>query len=337
MYKVFIAQIDENLKQKLLFGVGGRICKDRVREYYKAKEHIEEAMKDGLPNVALLCMVFGKPRAEVKQLFGKGCWKKLVKTPFSKLKTISETARYFIKQNSEEKSIECFRVLPDCATTILPYQIERMRYGLDAIKYISNNYKGKYKNRSEIRRASVFVEDTIRLCNRFQVEFNLQWSVRRTIEVHDDLAGREREWYADRNKDFNKTAKFDYFNVLTSEFVDDKVPTIKARILANGEEVIQEGIRQKHCVASYTGTCYNNKYIVVSIDDGVIRSTVGIVTSSYYNTNAKELNFSIQQHYASCNKEAPEEHKEFAQKILDILNTDAKLEAVKNIFEKKGD
>ena len=188
------------------------------------------------------------------------------------------------------------------------------------------------------RQKPVFVEDAIRLCNRFQVEFNPQWSVRRMREVHDDLAGRERaEWYTDRNKNFNKIAKFDYFNVLTSEFVDDKVQTIKARILANGEEVIQEGIRQKHCVASYTRSCYNNKYIVVSIYDGVIRSTVGIVTSSYYNTNAKELNFSIQQHYASCNKEAPEEHKEFAQKILDILNTDAKLEAVKNIFEKKGD
>lgn len=40
---------------------------------------------------------------------------------------------------------------------------------------------------------------------------------------------------------------------------------------------------------------------------------------------------------AELDKEAPEEHKEFAQKILDILNTDAKLEAVKNIFEKKGD
>lgn len=311
-YKHFVASIDNfHVRKFALNPIKKSVMPMKLAELHVAKDKLDQLKKDNIYHVAPYVLRTNATPSTLKERFGKGAWKTVSKNSFAKNKLISEYIGHFELSASKRLSALPSGVLKS---------LQRTGHSLDVMEWVAANCKGKYTNSDYIKRAAIVVRDTIHMANQLNERVSMKWDYTKFEEEHERLLLLQRNRY--RHPIFhtpalvNDDAIFEGSDSLISieEIVHDKV--YKAIPLVRHSELIEEGNRMRHCVASYARYCASNQYAVYSIQiDGKPYSTLGL--------QKLRNKYIFEQHRAVCNQEVKDEIAiKLAAAILKELNKD---------------
>lgn len=182
-----------------------------------------------------------------------------------------------------------------------------------------------------MRRTAAIYFDTKLMCQRMGVIFNKNWSWNRVERTHEHLRRIEIAQFQERinqsKEPVDMDAPFKYTEILPRS-IKGETTGLVANLILSPKDLVKHGDEMHHCVGGYYRQCVQNKYIVYEVVDKVtkIKSTIGI----YFNKQTGK--FVIEQHYGTRNSFIDDSHKEIGKKVVDILNQQAKLDAVKQLF-----
>lgn len=304
----------------------------------------EQAVKDGIRNIAPLIIALQKTPKELKEYLGKSLWKSLCKNSYTRNLLI---ARRYIRSldyraGTDKDKIELIVILNKFPSTVISKRtvFEFNSVGLYCLKVLKEQFKIPYckidtGNNHRIRNEVVStVRDTIYELNQDGVEVKLDWSYRRFKEEHEKIIKNRAERY--KRQEEARKEKFKLLKTVDIRTLHKKLDMIefngvKATPLTSFDAVRQEGDDMHHCVGGYAERCAMGEYVVYSLVavDGT-RSTLGI---SVRNTelvqtavqkvlNPNKTKYTFNQHYLACNQ--PVQDKDVltcATKVVEYLNS----------------
>lgn len=295
-----------------LFQRKKRIAPSEFTKVVNNVELLEQAKKDNQRNILPLILRAEASPQHLKTVFGKGAWKKLANNSFhrnqvlSTYQDISSVMEYdstALKMNHffHNKSPDAHHWLKNVVG--IPY----------------TKHEGQHPK--EI--LALYV-DTKDMAKRLELPFNEKWSARKVEEKHNEYAqlqqrlveqqriGRDK-WYAERLAKL-KAVDLSEFYAQTAWEKDGVV----AKLLTTYDRITQEGAEMHHCVAGYAERCTNRDYVVVSLTDGVMRTTLGIYADV---AGGNVYRFHENQHYGKYNKRVEDERFiTLAKEVVDSLN-----------------
>ena len=278
----------------------------------KNAELLEQATKDGQKNILPLILNQELPPQKLKSLLGKGVWKNLTRNSFHRnnllvnYNDITEVLNY--------------------DSTALKIACKDWRHDPDAfhwLKHVVGVPYSKHRERDAIVKLTTYA-DTKDMAARLQLPFNEKWSPRKMEEKHTEYSRLQQRLAEQRrivrDKDYAerlvklKAIDLSIFYKQTTWEKDG----VTATILTTYERIVEEGSEMHHCVAGYAERCLNKDYVVVSLTDGTIRTTLGAHTDLGIDSSYR---FSENQHYGKCNSRVEDERFiSLADEVITSLN-----------------
>ena len=278
----------------------------------KNAELLEQATKDGQKNILPLILNQELPPQKLKSLLGKGVWKNLTRNSFHRnnllvnYNDITEVLNY--------------------DSTALKIACKDWRHDPDAfhwLKHVVGVPYSKHRERDAIVKLTTYA-DTKDMAARLQLPFNEKWSPRKMEEKHTEYSRLQQRLAEQRrivrDKDYAerlvklKAIDLSIFYKQTTWEKDG----VTATILTTYERIVEEGSEMHHCVAGYAERCLNKDYVVVSLTDGTIRTTLGAHTDLGIDSSYR---FSENQHYGKCNSRVEDERFiSLANEVITSLN-----------------
>ena len=278
----------------------------------KNAELLEQATKDGQKNILPLILNQELPPQKLKSLLGKGVWKNLTRNSFHRnnllvnYNNITEVLNY--------------------DSTALKIACKDWRHNPDAfhwLKHVVGVPYSKHRERDAIVKLTTYA-DTKDMAARLQLPFNEKWSPRKMEEKHTEYSRLQQRLAEQRrivrDKDYAerlvklKAIDLSIFYKQTTWEKDG----VTATILTTYERIVEEGSEMHHCVAGYAERCLNKDYVVVSLTDGTIRTTLGAHTDLGIDSSYR---FSENQHYGKCNSRVEDERFiSLADEVITSLN-----------------
>ena len=278
----------------------------------KNAELLEQATKDGQKNILPLILNQELPPQKLKSVLGKGVWKKLTRNSFHRNKILVN-----YKDISEVMNYD---------STALKIAYKHWSPEPSAHHWLKHVVGVPYSkhNESDARMKLTTYSDTKDMAARLQLPFNEKWSLRKMDEKHAEysrlqqrLAEQRRivrdKDYAERLVKLKATDLSTFYKQTTWE-----KDGVTATVLTTYERIVEEGSEMHHCVAGYAERCLNKDYVVVSLTDGTIRTTLGAHTGLGIDSSYR---FSKDQHYSKCNSLVEDERFiSLADEVIDNLN-----------------
>lgn len=278
----------------------------------KNAELLEQATKDGQKNILPLILNQELPPQKLKSLLGKGVWKKLTRNSFHRNKLL-------VNYNDIPEVL-------NYDSTALKIACKDWRHDPDAfhwLKHVVGVPYSKHRERDAIVKLTTYA-DTKDMAARLQLPFNEKWSPRKMEEKHTEYSRLQQRLAEQRrivrDKDYAerlvklKAIDLSIFYKQTTWEKDG----VTATILTTYERIVEEGSEMHHCVAGYAERCLNKDYVVVSLTDGTIRTTLGAHTDLGIDSSYR---FSENQHYGKCNSRVEDERFiSLADEVITSLN-----------------
>ena len=293
------------LQNRFLYSktIGPRMLEANSAKLQKNKPLLEQLELDGLLHLAPMVMLFGQSPSGIRELVGKGLWKKLARN--------SLTRNYYLYRIFHEETLN--RVEPGSFARVLrglnelPSKVLQqsglnltdvlsapgseifIRDNAPKLAVTATSVKHEiFRNMFvvKLRRLCSLVNDTRRMWNLLQLdEQNIsRWSVKHLEEVHNTLV---LEYRARKTRNQKVWAPLEDF--------EDGDYSVK--FLRDTNQYIEEGVKMHHCVASYASMAVEREYIAASIRYKEERfSTIGF---KVIETNSIRMD----QHYMACNKQ----------------------------------
>ena len=278
----------------------------------KNAELLEQATKDGQKNILPLIMNQELPPQELRSVFGKGVWKKLARNSFHRNKLLVN-----------------YNDIPEVMnydSTALKIAYKHWSPKPSAHHWLKHVVGVPYSkhNESDASMKLTTYSDTKDMAARLQLPFNEKWSLRKMDEKHAEYSRLQQRLAEQRrivrDKDYaERLVKLKAIDLSTfyKQTTWEK-DGVTATILTTYERIVEEGSEMHHCVSGYAERCLNKDYVVVSLTDGTIRTTLGAhidlgIDSSY--------RFSETQHYGKCNSRVEDERFiSLANEVITSLN-----------------
>lgn len=278
----------------------------------KNLELLDQAIKDGQRNILPLILDQGLPPHKLKSVFGKGTWKKLTKNSFHRNKLLVNCKDIPEVMNYDSTALKIAYKhwgLKPSAHHWLKHVV-----GVPYSKHIESDASMKLTTYS----------DTKDMAARLQLPFNEKWSLLKMDEKHAEYS-RLQQHLAEqhrivRDKDCaERLVKLKAIDLSTfyKQTTWEK-DGVTATILTTYERIVEEGSEMHHCVSGYAEHCLNKDYVVVSLTDGTIRTTLGAHTDLGIDSSYR---FSENQHYGKCNSRVEDERFiSLANEVITSLN-----------------
>ena len=257
-----------------------------IRNYHL----VEQAIKDKTENVLPLMLERGKTTQELKQEFGKGLWKKLAATSFTRMVHLAPLLAF-----------EGGHRFVDVRSGILP-RVDL--YRRPQVSYIAAKIAPTI---DKFQDTLLLVRDTVDMGHYYPVP---DWSLRHYKEEHDKLV---KEIYT---KKFSDKVFFEEQVLYEGEY--------KFTLLNSQLKIGLEGAEMGHCVGSYAGRASRSDYLVFKVE-GKERATLGIsVSRDYHNPLIKEYVFD--QVYGKYNQRVSDTLQTTAHKVVQSFNEETRRE-----------
>ena len=278
----------------------------------KNAELLEQATKDGQKNILPLILNQELPPQKLKSVLGKGVWKKLTRNSFHRNKILVN-----YKDISEVMNYD---------STALKIAYKHWSPKPSAHHWLKHVVGVPYSkhNESDASMKLTTYSDTKDMAARLQLPFNEKWGLLKMNEKHTEysrlqqrLAEQRRivcdKDYAERLVKLKATDLSTFYKQTTWE-----KDGVTATVLTTYERIVEEGSEMRHCVAGYAERCLNKDYVVVSLTDGTIRTTLGAHTDLGIDSSYR---FSENQHYGKCNSRVEDERFiSLANEVITSLN-----------------
>jgi hypothetical protein len=298
----------KDLNPKVLFGCYGRRMSDYKRpmmsssrrlyippNFKVVKPLLVQAVKDGMDNLTPLIAHTAKEPKELKKIVGKGVWKKLCHNSLTRNSLL-------VASDFTDCGVELRGNLLNVPSTLLKSSVFKSFFGdwyvaspkiALCIARIAKELRVMTDNR-EVRKIGHTIFDTIRMAEMKGQSYNFKWSWNRWQQEHERLSMLINAAKYERDKILK-----DAYKVLPRDF---SCKYGEAVLLETPADVAQEGVKMRHCIASYADRCSEGKYAVYHITDkNGEESTLGIVPSV---TGENKLKWSLNQHYTKFNQPA---------------------------------
>ena len=278
----------------------------------KNAELLEQATKDGQKNILPLILNQELPPQKLKSVLGKGVWKKLTRNSFHRnkilvnYKDISEVMNY------------------DSTALKIAYK----HWGPEPsahhwLKHVVGVPYSKHKESDASMKLTTY-SDTKDMAARLQLPFNEKWSLRKMDEKHTEYSRLQQRLAEQRrivrdNDYAERLAKLKAIDLSTfyKQTTWEK-DGVTATVLTTYERIVEEGSEMHHCVAGYAERCLNKEYVVVSLTDGTLRTTLGAHIDLGIGSICR---FSENQHYGKCNSRVEDERFiSLANEVITSLN-----------------
>ena len=278
LYKTFVAKYDNYfIKEFCLNPIKKSIDVNKLNVLSKSYDKLVTTKCDGLEHILPYVFTFNKTPKELREIFGKGVWKKMCSFSKTRNKLISNNLR------------------PFCASTVIdvidtPSTLLKQKFPLLFSKYAAKNLKGAWGDKTKLEYFYPIFDDCVRMFQQEGLKFNMNWSITRVKEEHDKLVSivNARKYSSDK---FDWTVDFKHKEFTIGDY------TVK--LLDNARDIADEGTCMKHCVGSYADQSRAGKYAVFSVLKGEEKySTIGF---NLTNTLHGEKLFHFQQHYKKYN------------------------------------
>lgn len=278
----------------------------------KNAELLEQATKDGQKNILPLILNQELPPQKLKSVLGKGVWKKLTRNSFHRnkilvnYKDISEVMNY------------------DFTALKIAYKHWSPKPGAHHwLKRVVGVPYSKHKESDASMKLTTYL-DTKDMAARLQLPFNEKWSLRKMEEKHTEYSRLQQRLAEQRrivrDKDYaERLVKLKAIDLSTfyKQTTWEK-DGVTATVLTTYERIVEEGSEMHHCVAGYAEHCLNKDYVVVSLTDGTIRTTLGAHIDLGIDSSCR---FSENQHYGKCNSRVEDERFiSLANEVITSLN-----------------
>lgn len=298
----------------------GSVQKFKEIQPYKLKaihdsiDKINQCEKDNLQNLIPFVICFNKNPKELKELFGKSDWKKICKNSHERNRLLT---RPYLTQ------LETDRVKVSLIKRKLEYPSVILRRGKnfrnlmeqEEIDYLHDKVGLTYKQIAEGdgHRYYNILNDTKRMAEQLGKNFSIKWSLDKLEQKHNEYTEELM-----LKKDALSKEPFKYLNKLP--FLEFEKDGITAKVLKSKLEVKIEGKKMHHCVGMYADNCFNRAYSVWSVTDKEgIKYTLGCRVDLTGRMEYSQL-------YGVCNKVAPKNVEEFANKLILEFNKGIKEE-----------
>ena len=278
----------------------------------KNAELLEQATKDGQKNILPLILNQELSPQKLKSVLGKGVWKKLTRNSFHRNKILVNYKDIPEVMNYDSTALK------------IAYKYWSSEPSAHHwLKHVVGVPYSKHKQSDASVKLTTY-SDTKDMAARLQLPFNEKWSLRKMDEKHTEYSRlqqrlAEQRWIV-HDKDYaERLAKLKAIDLSTfyKQTTWEK-DGVTATILTTYERIVEEGSEMHHCVAGYAERCLNKDYVVVSLTNGTIQTTLGAhidlgIDSSY--------RFSEDQHYGKCNSHVEDERFiSLANEVITSLN-----------------
>lgn len=303
-----------------------------IRDIIHNKELIEQAEKDGNSNIIPFIIRLGCSPKKIKELLGKGLWKKLCKNSLTHNKYLIDMVHLDDKPFNKEllllpKTIwksKYFKgyfksqviYYPDKS---IPFILSNLNKGAKVKDYFDHSFCKKLKRDFD------YFFDACSLAEQLgKKEPNPNWTREKIYKIHEQYTKEinERKY----SKDIIK-----YLEDITVQemFLKDETDTYRAELLKSAYRVSEEGRMMHHCVGSYVDLVRNGSYLVYHITkNGEPHSTLGINVG----LSGEEVGYRFSQHYGKCNSFIKEESaKKLSSNIVESLNKQLSQKVLDNI------
>lgn len=313
MFEAFVKPIPENLRLKLCFGPGGHLSPRRIKAVTKSLPILMQAVEDKQDNILPYLLHFGKSPSELKATLGKGLWKRMCATTFSRNKAIvsyisAHPTPYSVSITDfqKQKLLEAFE-LP---TTLLNLFSTRM-HNFEVALYAKLQCKGGWSSPLTMQNIFITYQDTAEMRKRYDNKDSkamLTWSTKRLNAEHEAYIKRSFiEKYSDKPFTWAEELGIGTFSYKGYEVTP----------LLSEMEIGVEGQAMQHCVGMYGSRSSRQEYLVCSVKkNGERYSTIGI--RMYYSN--LDLMIGFDQQYMKYNKRVEDPIvDEIPQFIIDSL------------------
>lgn len=283
MFEAFVKPIPELIKLKLCFG-RNKLSMDKVNKVIKALPLLSQAYADKQTNILPFILHTNKSPKELKEMLGKGLWKRVCSNTFSRNKAIIEASSVNHWMHLGEFS-PAFKKELTHLVTVPTSLLKYGGYSSNTINWLKTNCKGIWNRPADIKRQADFFIDTARMIaqetegdqTEIQVKM-LNWSVKRVNDEHEAATKRifNKRFSKDRYHwaDLVPIGPFMYEGYLVTPLFDSY-------------SIAEEGEAMQHCVGSYAYQSQRGDYLVLSVTkDGERHSTIGMFltleTHDYY-------------------------------------------------------
>lgn len=283
-------------------GANKKINLANLDKIWNMKSEIEQAHNDGLDNLIPFIIYNQLPIQDAKKAFGKSVWKQLCKNSTTRNKYIA----MMLSNNFRKGDVQYVVQLP---STVL--KRGRMLVSNPLVAYVACKHfkcKDVIKPKQDVVRFGHTVTDTIRMAKRLGREVNLDWSVRKWKEKHEEFTRKIlEEQYSDKT--------FPCLEEVPEELKSISYGGVSASLLDNALSLKQESNVMRHCVGSYVDNVASGDYLVYHLKMGdEHHTTLGL--HKYHDQ------WRVHQHYGVCNSKqsVTEGHVDMSHKICEMLN-----------------
>lgn len=246
----------------------------QLKLYPHQSSYCQQALADGQRNLVPLIYSSMLSPQEIRELVGKGAWKKLCRNSMTRNKIIAQYERGH------------WKTIIDLNNSFLSGVKDYSR-GINPLVYAVANRIGKEQRvltkKDDLKVIYLKVCDTELMAARLGETMNPNWSWKRLQEEHDRMAKaitamRYPKTFINSLQEFRRNGLSSFTGNLRKE---DGVIKYEAVLLDTPYDIAMEGKEMKHCVASYIPEVSRGKYLVYSIrKNGERYSTLGIVLST---------------------------------------------------------
>lgn len=300
MYETFVKDIPESIKMRLCFsGKNGRLSPNNVNAVNKALPLLKQAAEDGQYNIMPYIMEFNLPPDKLREMFGKGLWKKLCSFTLSRNKLIMSYAKAvpLTTQDLYKPKVDArVEVIKIC--TGMPSSLLKQQMDIALTRYFATHCTGFWNKRRDLLDRAVIIQDTLRMHSELEEGSNrdpMTWSYDKMKMIHDEYAKR-------MHLKKYPTTRFYWANHPVLEQFTYEGYTVTP--LLSEFDIGMEGEMMRHCVGSYAKLSAVGQYLVYSVTKGEEKhSTIGFRMTLVDNI---PFNVTVEQHYMRFNARVPD-------------------------------
>lgn len=279
------------------FTMGGRVSSSNLEAMYRSKAVMDAYKKDGLDNLIPFAFRFKKTPKELKELFGKGLWKRLCANSMTRNKYIANYCKYM----SDSTLKNMVRTLSYFPSAILKRGYKYLHFEGEVALLLRDGYTASFIASPEGIRMIHMLNDTGRMAARRGVEFNPEWSVKRILALHEELTALQNAEAQERlyNRHKNTVAETNALEEAQTKASIYQSEGVTCVLLDTPTKLLKEAKDMKHCLAAYASRVLSGKYLAYSVTavDGT-RSTLGLRVD--FKNDKVQVVFN--QHYGYCNE-----------------------------------
>lgn len=285
---------------------------------------IDQAVKDGIRNVAPIINLFGKNPQELKVLLGKSLWKSLCKNSYTRNQYLMRHIYNFYADAGRIEVLKEYNKLP--SSVLAKRHLLSFNYvHLAKVKEVTGY---SWKKLAKPMGSDWFshlhiIRDTESMAKQYGEPFNMKWSYDKIKALHEKLTKtlkeRQAEMERQRETHYQELRKV-RASSLHKNCIFDEILGVKVTLLETAQDVQDEGDKMHHCVGAYAYTVAEGNYLVYHLEKDGVGATLGIEVTKKYTTG--ELIYMFSQCYGVCN-----------EILQDTAFNDAAVEIIKQLNE----